>query len=506
MEKYKGSGDSYTDPETGVMYNRFGIKDKATLQRVESTISYVKSFEFVHTPIGGKFDLDYMKEIHRRPFGDIYEWAGQVRLVDIAKGNSMFASYNQIESYAPKITKKLAKEQYLRGLGAYDFSQRAGYYMGELNALHPFREGNGRTQREFMVQLAREAGYHINWKGIERQEMTRASIEAHFGNSEYLSALIYKNLTKFTENKRDDVSQGIGKNIAFCVDLNKECLEQQKEKIETPWDREKTSFAKRQKEELEQLQNDLNVASKTTEKAPYLAAYTDNSNLEQKVLSALRNEKSYVNMFKELNSRLAFIYRDPQEAAFRIEQTILAGKGDKLSDILDRAPDRAGELRGSDRFIDKLKATGKERKEALYHVPRALSSIEKLQSFYKNSYEIHMDSVTREREQLKVEVPSLSQEAVTFMKNVEAGCDSYSKIPEQVGEEFLKLKSALDKRFGQDAIHKQDFDLSKAITPNQPQDKKLVKELQTAVKVLQQIHTKELNNVIAQTMSKEITR
>ncbi|WP_375693067.1 MULTISPECIES: hypothetical protein [unclassified Bartonella] len=283
-------------------------------------------------------------------------------------------------------------------------------------------------------------------------------------------------------------------------------MEQQKEKIETPWDREKTSFAKRQKEELEQLQNDLNVASKTTEKAPYLAAYTDNSNLEQKVLSALRNEKSYVNMFKELNSRLAFIYRDPQEAAFRIEQTILAGKGDKLSDILDRAPDRAGELRGSDRFIDKLKATGKERKEALYHVPLAISSIKMLQSFYENSYETLMVSVTREREQLKVEVPSLSQEAVTFMKNVEAGRDSYSKIPEQVGEEFLKLKSALDKRFGQDAIHKQDFDLSKAITPNQPQDKKLVKELQTAVKVLQQIHTKELNNVIAQTMSKEITR
>ncbi|MDD9330713.1 MAG: BID domain-containing protein, partial [Bartonella sp.] len=121
-------------------------------------------------------------------------------------------------------------------------------------------------------------------------------------------------------------------------------------------------------------------------RAPYLAAYTDNSNLEQKVLSALRNEKSYVNMFKELNSRLASIYKDPQAAALKIEQTILAGKGDKLSDILDKSPDRAGELRGSDRLIDKLKATGKERKEALYHVPFALSSIKKLQSFYKNSY------------------------------------------------------------------------------------------------------------------------
>ncbi|WP_375651745.1 type II toxin-antitoxin system protein adenylyltransferase VbhT [Bartonella sp. LB28NMGDW] len=497
MGKYKGSGDPYTDHETGVMYNRLGIKDKATLQRVESTISYVKSFEFVHTPIGGEFDLNYMKEIHRRLFGDIYEWAGQVRLVDIAKGNSMFASYNQIERYAPKITQKLAKEQYLRGLGAYDFSQRAGYYMGELNALHPFREGNGRTQREFMVQLACEAGYRINWKGIERQEMTRASIEAHFGNSEYLSALIYKNLTKFTENKRDDVSQGIGKNIAFCIDLNKECLEQQKEKIETLWDREKTAFSRLQKEELEveQSQRDVNATLKATEKAPYLAAYTDNSNLEQKVLSALRNEKSYVNMFKELNSRLAFIYRDPQEAALRIEQTILAGKGDKLSDILDRAPDRAGELRGSDRFIDKLKSTGKERKEALYNVPRTLSSIEKLQSFYKNSYERHMDSFTREREQLKVEVPSLSKEAVTFMKNVEAGRDSYSKIPEQVSEEFLKLQSALDKRFGHDAIHKYGFDLSKVVPKEQSHDKDCIKEFQMAVKFLQQRQQEKINAI-----------
>ncbi|WP_375670664.1 Fic/DOC family protein [Bartonella sp. SD1336NMGDW] len=157
--------------------------------------------------------------------------AGQVRLVDIAKGNSMFASYNQIESYAPKITQKLAKEQYLRGLGAYDFSQRAGYYMGELNALHPFREGNGRTQREFMVQLACEAGYHINWKGIERQEMTRASIEAHFGNSEYLSALIYKNLTKFTEIKGMMFLKVLAKILLFTLILIKSAWNNKKRRL-----------------------------------------------------------------------------------------------------------------------------------------------------------------------------------------------------------------------------------------------------------------------------------
>ncbi|PIT69212.1 Fic/DOC family protein [Bartonella tribocorum] len=210
MGKYKGSDDPYTDPKTGVLYNRFGIKDKATLQRVESTLTYTRSLELKRNPIRGKFDLGHMKEIHRKLFGDIYEWAGQIRSVDIAKGNSMFASYHQIESYAPKITQKLAKEQYLRDLDMDKFSQRAGYYMGELNALHPFREGNGRTQREFMEQLAHEAGYNINWDGITREEMIEASIAAHFGNSELLSELIRKNLTEFTKNKSVGVSQGLG--------------------------------------------------------------------------------------------------------------------------------------------------------------------------------------------------------------------------------------------------------------------------------------------------------
>lgn len=201
--KHKGSGDPYTDTETGVMYNRFGIKDREILKDVETSITYARAYELMHTPISGKFDLNHMKEIHRKLFGDIYEWAGQIRLVDIAKGNSMFASYNQIESYAPKITQQLAKEQYLRGFDADEFSQRAGYYMGELNALHPFREGNGRTQREFIGQLAHEAGHHIKWKGIERQEMIKASIAAHFGNSEHLSVLIRNNLTEFTKKQRD---------------------------------------------------------------------------------------------------------------------------------------------------------------------------------------------------------------------------------------------------------------------------------------------------------------
>ncbi|MBA9083410.1 hypothetical protein GGR10_001273 [Bartonella chomelii] len=275
--------------------------------------------------------------------------------MDIVKDNSKFAHYTQIESYAPQITQQLAREQHLRGLDANEFSQRAGYYMGELNALHPFREGNGRTLREFIWQLAREAGYHIDWDRVERQEMMRASIESYYGNSDLMSALIRKNLTEFTANRRVDASQGISERVPSYIDTDKEWPQKEKEKI----------------------------ISQTTQQAPYLSSYTDTSNLEEKALNALRNEKSYVDTFKELNDHLKTIYKDPQAAALKIEQTILAGKGDKLPDILAKAPNKAGELRGSDRLIDKLKLAGKERKAALYNVPLVVSTIRRLQSFYK---------------------------------------------------------------------------------------------------------------------------
>ncbi|OPB28422.1 Ti-type conjugative transfer relaxase TraA [Bartonella sp. WD12.1] len=316
-------------------------------------------------------------------------------------------------------------------------------------------------------------------------------------------------IAKFTANRGIDVSQSFGERVFSYIETNKEWLQKQREKIERLWDRAKASFAKLQKEgiKIEQSQKDFNIASQSIRPAPYLSSYTDTSNLEQEAQNALRNEKSYVDTFKELNDRLMSIYKDPQAAALKIEKTILAGKGDKLPDILAKTPDRAGELRGSDRLIDKLRSAGKERKAALYNVPLAVSTIRELQSFYKNSYEKHMDRLTREREQLKVEVPSLSQEAIAYMKNVEVGRNNYSKIPENINKEFLQLESALNRRFGEDMIYKRDFNLSKEIASKQPYDKKLVNELQTAIKFLQQRHIQELNNLaITRTVSKGIIR
>jgi cell filamentation protein len=123
-------------------------------------------------------------------FGDVYDWAGQLRLVEIQKGSTAFARQMVIESAAGQLFRQLAKEQYLRTLDAQAFSLRAGFYLGEINVLHPFREGNGRSQREFIAQLAFAAGHRIDWSGIDQKTMVSASIAAYSGDSSYLAHII----------------------------------------------------------------------------------------------------------------------------------------------------------------------------------------------------------------------------------------------------------------------------------------------------------------------------
>ncbi|WP_198298395.1 Fic/DOC family protein [Bordetella genomosp. 8] len=170
------------------------IASQDALDRTEAALAALRSNELRAEPIVGKFDLAHLQAIHRHLFKDIYAWAGDIRSVDITKGSTRFASHEQIVSYAPQITRKLAQEQFLKGLTPSIFSARAGHYLGELNVLHPFREGNGRSIREFIGQLARGAGYDIDWRAIERDEMTQAAIEAYHGDSSRMARLIQSNL------------------------------------------------------------------------------------------------------------------------------------------------------------------------------------------------------------------------------------------------------------------------------------------------------------------------
>ena len=174
--------DAYVDSETGVLKNLLGIRDQASLEAAEADLVAIRSLELEISPIRGSFDLAHLRKIHGHLFRDVYVWAGELRTVDISKGDNRFAHHAFLESAARPIFEGLAAENYLAGLDADWFCARTAYYLGELNALHPFRDGNGRTQREFIQLLARRNGYLLLWKKASRDGLLRASIESFRGD------------------------------------------------------------------------------------------------------------------------------------------------------------------------------------------------------------------------------------------------------------------------------------------------------------------------------------
>jgi len=116
-------------------------------------------------------------------FQDVYEWAGEVRSVKISKVDTLFAMPSLIESYAPTIFAGMKKEKFLCGLDRPKFLERLAYYFGELNLLHPFREGNGRSQRLLFELIALNAGYALNWAAVNKNDWVPANIAAISGDT-----------------------------------------------------------------------------------------------------------------------------------------------------------------------------------------------------------------------------------------------------------------------------------------------------------------------------------
>ncbi|MGO3124350.1 MAG: Fic/DOC family protein, partial [Advenella sp.] len=115
MAKYSSSPDSYVYPGTDVLINKEGIKDAAILDMAESNSYLFASAALKAHPVKGNFDFSHLKQIHERLFGDLYEWAGKVRTVDISKGTSRFANHQFIEESARQLLRQLQSENYLRG-------------------------------------------------------------------------------------------------------------------------------------------------------------------------------------------------------------------------------------------------------------------------------------------------------------------------------------------------------------------------------------------------------
>lgn len=166
----------YCYPDSKVLINRLGITDGEALAIAEREITSLKLAMAIQKPIKGKFDLLHLQKIHRHIFGDVYTWAGKLRHVNIAKGNQFCLAQN-LERYADNLFAKLETEQYLLQAGD-NIPYRLAYYLSEINVLHPFREGNGRTQRLFIMYLAEIAGYTVDFSHVTPEEMIVASAES----------------------------------------------------------------------------------------------------------------------------------------------------------------------------------------------------------------------------------------------------------------------------------------------------------------------------------------
>jgi cell filamentation protein len=181
--------DPYSDPVTGVLYNKLGLGTAAGLEAAEREITHAALILVDESPVSPSYDLPHLQEIHKRIFGDIYEWAGQIRTVAIAKG-AMFCLPQYIDSSAAVIFGELHDEDCLRGLRRDAFVGRLVHYLGEVNALHPFREGNGRAQRAFFGQLARDAGFTLAWQHLDPARNVKASAAIMRGDREPMREML----------------------------------------------------------------------------------------------------------------------------------------------------------------------------------------------------------------------------------------------------------------------------------------------------------------------------
>lgn len=180
---YEGD-DFYCYPGSKVLMNRFNIRDEEKLHEIEKEISYINIAVLHKNPLKGVFNLEYLQKIHRFIFGDVYTWAGRIRGGQFFfKGESEFCRAPMIQTYANNVFTKLKTEKGLRGFDRVTFIERLAYYMGEINALHPFRDGNGRMQRVFFTEVARRAKYDLDFGNVDGDELLDADIAAY--NKDY---------------------------------------------------------------------------------------------------------------------------------------------------------------------------------------------------------------------------------------------------------------------------------------------------------------------------------
>ena len=181
--------DPYCWPDSDCLRNKIDIHDSARLREVEARIVSAREIELLRETLPGEYNLEHFKAFHRRLFGDVYDWAGETRTMNISKPGALFAPWQHVDEFLSSTLGQLARDSHLIGRTRRSFPERLAHYYAEINTAHPFREGNGRTQRAFLRQVSAAAGWRIDWSGLGREANIEASRRGLLGDSASLREL-----------------------------------------------------------------------------------------------------------------------------------------------------------------------------------------------------------------------------------------------------------------------------------------------------------------------------
>jgi len=179
-----GSDDRDFYKGTTVLKNIPGIRDQRDLDRFETVITLQRADEPLPE---GSLGTRHYRAVHRHLFGDVYRWAGSYRSVRISKSGTAFCYPEHINKQMRALFFGLASKKHLRNLGPDRFAAEAAHFLATLNAIHPFREGNGRTQTMFLALLAHQAGYRLRFERLRPKSFLAAMIQSFYGDEQTLA-------------------------------------------------------------------------------------------------------------------------------------------------------------------------------------------------------------------------------------------------------------------------------------------------------------------------------
>ncbi|MCL2566645.1 MAG: Fic family protein [Alphaproteobacteria bacterium] len=203
--KYAAHNDPYTYKDApDVLINKFNIKNAKELEKMEQILVFMKAADIDKYP-KGDYSLKHFQKLHKYFFEELYDWAGKIRQITIQKGVTLFCNPMFIESAYNDFYKQMKKDNFLKNIKEEDLYKSLALYHGELNIIHPFREGNGRTTRAFLSLMVKDShNIELDYDKVNKEHIIKASIDSNNMDYTYMEK-IYKHLLSKNKDIEFDI-------------------------------------------------------------------------------------------------------------------------------------------------------------------------------------------------------------------------------------------------------------------------------------------------------------